>query len=116
MKFAVIQTGGKQYLIKPGDIIKVEKVDPAEIDSSGVKKPKKEGELLYFNEVLLAADGDKVQIGKPFLKNVKVSAEWLKEGKAKKISILRYKSKTRQTRKKGHRQMFTEVKIKEIKS
>ena len=85
MKFAVIQTGGKQYLVKPGDTIKIEKLP----------KPEKEGELLYFNDVLLIADGDKVQIGKPFLKDVKVSAELLKEGRLKKISILRYKSKTR---------------------
>ena len=104
MKFAVIQTGGKQYLVKPGDTIKIEKLP----------KPEKEGGLLYFNDVLLMADGDKVQIGKPFLKDAKVSAELLKEGRLKKISILRYKSKTRYKKKKGHRQMYTEVKIKDI--
>jgi len=104
MKFAVIQTGGKQYLCRPGDIIKIEKI----------KKPEKEGEFLYFDKVLLTADDDKVEIGKPFLTNMKVSAEWLGEGKAKKISILRYHSKTRHRRKKGHRQEYTRVKINNI--
>lgn len=103
-KFAVIQTGGKQYLVKPGDIIKIEKL----------AKPEKEGGVFYFDKVLLTADGDKIEIGKPFLENARVSAEWQKQGRAKKISILRYHSKTRHRRKKGHRQMFTEVRIKEI--
>lgn len=104
MDFAVIKTGGKQYLVKPGDIIKVEKL----------KKPEKSG-LIDFNEVLLVEKSGKIEIGKPYLKNVKVIAENEGEIRGKKITILRYHSKTRYRKKKGHRQTYTKVKIKEIK-
>jgi large subunit ribosomal protein L21 len=104
MKFAVIQTGGKQYIVKPGDTIKIEKL----------KKPKT-GSIFNFEKVLLIVDGNKINVGKPFLENAKVEGEWKKEGKAKKITVLRYKSKTRYSKKKGHRQPYTEVLIKNIK-
>lgn len=103
VKFAVIQTGGKQYIVKPGDTIKVEKL----------KKPEK-GSVFNFEQVLLMVDGDKISVGKPFLKDAKVEAEWKKETKAKKIKVLRYKSKTRYSKKKGHKQPYTEVLIKKI--
>ncbi|OHA12956.1 MAG: 50S ribosomal protein L21 [Candidatus Tagabacteria bacterium RIFCSPLOWO2_01_FULL_39_11] len=104
VKFAVIQTGGKQYIVKPGDVIKVEKLE----------KPKK-GSIFVFDKILLAVEGEKIIIGKPFLEKTRVEAEWKKEAKAKKITILRYKSKTRYSKKKGHRQPYTEVLIKNIK-
>ena len=103
MEYEVIKTGGKQYIVKPGDIIKVEKLE----------KPEK-GSDFDFNEVLLVSDGDKTTVGKPILEKAKVKAEWKEEGRAKKITILRYKSKTRYTKKKGHKQPYTEVLIKDI--
>ena len=104
-KFAVIETGGKQYLIKEGDIIKIERL----------KKPDENG-LLNFDKVLLYVEGGEIKIGKPYLTGLEIKADWLKEAKAKKIKILRYHSKTRRRRKKGHKQIYTQIKIKEIKN
>lgn len=96
--FAVIETGGKQYLVRPGDKIKVEKLE----------KPEK-GTVLNFDKVLLLVKGDDVKIGKPYLVGVKIKGEWQAEKRAKKITMVRYKSKTRRYRKQGHRQTYTEV-------
>lgn len=101
-KFAVIETGGKQYLVKTGDAIKIEKL----------KTAKEEGSILVFDKVLLIAEENGIKIGKPYIEGAKVEAEWQKEGRSKKIKILRYHSKTRERRRKGHRQAFTQVKIK----
>lgn len=98
--FAVIETGGKQYLVKSEEKLRVEKIE----------KPKK-GTAVFFDKVLLVAKGDDVKIGTPYVKGAKVKAEWLKEGRAKKITNVRYKSKTRQSVKKGHRQTYAEVVI-----
>lgn len=103
-KFAVINTGGKQYIVKEGQILKIEKLKNAEKDSD-----------VSFDQVLLVADRDKVKVGKPIIEGANVSAKVKSEGRAKKITILRYKSKTRSRKKKGHRQSFTEVIIQEIK-
>lgn len=103
-KFAVIETGGKQYLIKEGDTIKIEKL----------KKPDHEG-FLNFEKVLLYVQENEIKIGKPYLSGLEIKAAWLKDEKSKKIKILRYHSKTRRRRKKGHRQILTHIKIKEIK-
>jgi large subunit ribosomal protein L21 len=98
--FAVIETGGKQYLVRPGDRIKVEKLE----------KPKR-GSAFNFDKVLLLCKGKDVKIGAPYVKGAKIKAQWLAEKRAKKITIVRYKSKTRQSRKKGHRQVYTEAAI-----
>jgi len=99
---AVIKTGGKQYLVEPGDKIKIEKV-----------KSKKE---ISFKEVLLLEKNKKIEIGTPLVKGAKVSAKVLKEGKGKKVIIFKYKPKTRYKVKKGHRQPFTEVEITKIEA
>ena len=99
--FAVIETGGKQYLVRRGDKIKIEKIE----------KPAK-GNAVTFDKVLLVVKGKKVTLGQPYIKTAKVKAEWVDEKKAKKITNVRYKSKTRRNRKKGHRQIYTEVVIK----
>lgn len=101
---AVIKTGGKQYLVSPGDKIKIEKVN------------KKEGQEITFKEVLLVEKGRKLEIGNPFVKGAKVMGKVLSQGKAKKIIVLKYKSKTRYSVKRGHRQPFTEVEIAKIVS
>jgi len=100
---AVIKTGGKQYLVSPGQKIKVEKLD------------KKEGSEVSFNEVLLLEKQRKLEIGNPFVKGVKVTGKVLKQGKGKKIIVFKYKSKKRYKVKKGHRQSFTEIEITTIK-
>ncbi|MEA3344104.1 MAG: 50S ribosomal protein L21 [Patescibacteria group bacterium] len=99
---AVIKTGGKQYLVEPGDKIKIEKID--EDENKGV----------VFEEVLLVEKNKKIEIGMPLVKNAKVSAKILGQGKGKKIIIFKYKPKTRYKVKKGHRQLFTEVEITKI--
>ena len=100
-QFAVIKTGGKQYKVSSGTKIKVEKLSA-------------EGEGFVFDKVLLISDGDKVKIGKPYLEGSKVEAKVLKQARARKVIVFRYKSKTRQRKKKGHRQHFTEVEITKI--
>lgn len=97
---AVIKTGGKQYVVKEGDLLKVEKLEA------------KVGERVSF-EALLVADGINVQIGTPLLSN-KIEAEVVKQGVGKKISVVHYKPKVRHKNRSGHRQMFTEVKIGKI--
>jgi len=96
---AVIKTGGKQYLVKPGDKIKVEFLET------------EEGKEFSFDEVLLCDKDGKPQIGMPAVRGVKVTAKVLKQGKGKKLVIFKYKPKKRYKRKIGHRQMFTEVEI-----
>lgn len=100
--FAVIATGGKQYKVAPGEKIKVEKLDVAEGDS------------FKFEDVLLTADGDKVEIGAPLLKGAVVEAKVLKQGRAAKVTVFKFHSKTRYRKRKGHRQMFTELEIVKI--
>ena len=95
--YAVIETGGKQYLVKAGDILSIEKLEA------------KQGDTVTF-EVLLTAEGDSVNIGAPLLAG-KVTAEVVEQGKAKKIEVVHYKAKSRYTRREGHRQPFTKVKI-----
>mgnify|MGYP001602559645 FL=1 len=96
---AVIKTGGKQYLVSPGDKIKVEKLD------------KKEGAEIIFSEVLLVEKDKKIEIGNPKVKTATVEAKILKHDKGDKLIIFKYKAKKRYKRKIGHRQPYTEVEI-----
>lgn len=96
---AVIKTGGKQYLVEPGQKLKVEKLDAPE------------GEKIVFDEILLVADDKKIDVGTPLVRGAKVEAKVLKQGRRKKIIVFKYHSKTRYRKKKGHRQHFTEVEI-----
>lgn len=100
--FAVISTGGKQYLVGPGQKLRVEKLDA------------KEGGKVMFDEVLLISDGKKMEIGTPLVKGAKVEAKALKQGREKKVLVFKYHSKTRYRKKKGHRQPFTEIEIDRI--
>ncbi len=109
MEFAVIQTGGKQYIVKPGDVIKVEKL--AGYDD---KRPEK-GSKITFNEVLLVDDGDSTTVGAPFISGAKVMATLVEEGRDRKIAIHKYKPKVRYRKNMGHRQHYSMVKIDSIK-
>ena len=100
--FAVIKTGGKQYIVEPGIKLKIEKLEAAE------------GGAITFDEVLLVSDGKTAEIGMPTVKGAKVEADVLKQGRAKKIIVFHYHSKTRHRKKAGHRQPFTEIEIKKI--
>jgi len=96
---AIIETGGKQYVVSPGKKIQIEKL-PAEV---GVK--------FDFDKVLLISDNGKTEIGKPYLEGQKISAEILKQKRLPKITVFKYHSKTRYRKTKGHRQNVTEVKV-----
>ena len=99
---AVIETGGKQYKVKEGQTIKVEKLDKAE------------GAKVVFDTLLVAkADGSEVSIGRPLV-GQKVTGEISEQGTDKKTVVVKYKRKTRYLRTKGHRQLFTKVKIASI--
>ncbi len=101
---AVIKTGGKQYLVAPGQKIKIEKLETPE------------NQEVVFEDVLLLADGQEIKIGQPLVKSAKVTAKVLKQGRGKKITILKYKPKTRYKVKRGHRQFFSEVEIVRIEN
>jgi len=101
---AVIQTGGKQYLVMPGQRIKIEKLE------------KKEGDEIIFKQVLLLEKNKKLEIGDPLVNGAEVTAKVLKQGKAKKVIAFKYKAKKRYKVKKGHRQPFTEVEIVKIET
>jgi large subunit ribosomal protein L21 len=100
MKIAVLETGGKQYLVSDDKKIQVEKL------------PSAKGETFVFNKVLLISDGKKTEIGKPYLEGKQISGEIVEQKRLRKVTTLKYKSKTRYRRKKGHRQHVTVVKIK----
>jgi len=100
--FAVIKTGGKQYIVRPGDRIKVEKINA------------KVGETIEISEVLLVnKDGD-LKVGTPFVEGCKVRVSILEHGKSPKIIIFKKKPKKGYKRKRGHRQPYTLIEIKEI--
>ncbi len=103
MKFAVIKTGGKQYQVSEGDVLEVEKLPKAGDDGK-----------IIFDKVLLIEDGKATQIGVPYLDGAKVLAEFVADGRAKKISVVHYKAKVRFHKTSGHRQPFTKVKITSI--
>lgn len=104
MASAVIKTGGKQYLVSPGQKIKIEKIDA------------KEGKEIIFREVLLLEKGKKIEIGNPLVKGVRVIGKVLSQEKSKKVIVLKYKSKTRYKVKQGHRQPFTKIEILKIET
>jgi large subunit ribosomal protein L21 len=100
---AVIKTGGKQYQVAKGDVIKIEKLPEAE-----------EGKKVVFDTVLLLVDKDKVTVGNPTVAKAKVEATLVRNFKDKKIDVLKYKNKTRYRKHYGHRQQLAEVKIDKI--
>ena len=111
---AVIKTGGKQYLVSPGDKIKVEKISPRHL--KGAKKGEdKKNEEVVFDDVLLLEKENKLEIGKPKIEGAKVFARITEQGRREKVTIFKYKPKKRYKVKKGHRQPFTEVEILKIK-
>ncbi len=100
--YAVIETGGKQYRVQEGDVIRVEKLNIAD------------GETVKFDKVLLVAEEGKLNVGKPYVDGAVVEGLVEKQDKAKKIIIFKYKAKKDYRKKQGHRQPYTQVKIEKI--
>jgi large subunit ribosomal protein L21 len=99
--YAVVETGGKQYRVEKGSVIRVEKLNVPE------------GDKIVFDNVLLASNEGKVVAG-PDAGKVKVEGTVVRQGKAKKIVVFKYKPKKGYHRKKGHRQLFTEIRVDKI--
>ena len=100
--YAVIETGGKQYQVKAGDEVFIEKLN-AEADEKGT-----------FDKVMMVGDEGKTTVGAPYVEGATVSAKVLKNGKAKKITVFTYKPKKGEKTKIGHRQPYTKVQIEAI--
>ena len=99
---AVIVTGGKQYTVAEGDVLYIEKLN-AEAEA-----------VVKFDEVLAVLDGENSKIGAPVVEGAAVDAKVVKNGKGKKITVLKYKAKKNEKKKQGHRQPYTKVEITKI--
>lgn len=97
--YAVIKTGGKQYRVSEGDVLKVEKLDV------------EQGSTIDFDEVLMVANGDDIKIGAPIVEGSKVSATIEEHGRGKKIDIIKFKRRKHHMKRMGHRQAYTKLKI-----
>lgn len=97
--YAVIETGGKQYRVQEGDVIFVEKLDV------------EAGETVEFDKVLVVANDNGLNIGKPVVEGAKVEASVVEQGKGKKVIVFKYKAKKNYKKKQGHRQPYTKVVI-----
>lgn len=102
--YAVIQTGGKQYKVAPGDVVKVEKLEA------------KKGDTVEIKEVYLIADGDTMSVGKPTLASAMVTAEVVGEEKGEKLLIFKHRRRKGFRKTNGHRQNYTTIKVKDIKA
>ena len=102
--YAIIKTGGKQYRVKAGDVLKIESL-PVEV-----------GQTIDFSEVLLITDLEKVTLGNPLVKNGLVTAEVLAHGRHKKIKIIKFRRRKHHMKHMGHRQNYTQVKISAIQT
>ena len=102
--YAVVNSGGKQYKVQKGEILRIEKI-AGEV-----------GSPVTFDRVLMFSDGENVDIGRPVVEGVSVTGHIVEQGKAKKIIVFKYKRRKRYRRKKGHRQTFTAVKIDSIEA
>jgi large subunit ribosomal protein L21 len=100
--YAVIQTGGKQYRVEKGDVIKIEQLE------------NEAGQSVDFEQILMVSDGDVHKVGNPMLSGAKVTAEVLEHGRAKKILILKFRRRKHHMKRQGHRQNYTAVRITDI--
>ena len=97
--YAVFRSGGKQYRASKGEVLKLEKLDV------------EEGAKVSFDEVLLVGEGKDIKVGSPFLSGTKVSAKVLRQGRSKKVSVVKFRRRQNYLRQHTHRQFFTEVEI-----
>ena len=101
--FAIIATGGKQYLVAPGQVLTVEKL-----------AAQTAGDKIVFDQVLLVKNGEEIKVGTPTVSGASVNATSLGDGRGQKVVVVHYKSKVRYHKKAGHRQPFTKVKVDSI--
>ena len=102
--YAIIESCGKQYKVAEGDVVFFEKLDA------------EEGKKVSFDKVVLVSDGKKVEVGAPYVKDVKVEGKVIANGKAKKIIVYKYKAKKNYRKTQGHRQPYTKIEITSIKT
>jgi large subunit ribosomal protein L21 len=102
--YAVIETGGKQYRVSPGEVVKTEKL------SGNI------GDPVSFDKVLLTSDGENVKLGNPYLEDGMVTGHIARHGKDRKIIVFKYKRRKNYRKKQGHRQHFTLIKVEEIRA
>ena len=100
---AVFESGGKQHRVTEGEVLILEKLDAAM------------GEEITFDKVLLVGEGDSVRIGTPYVEGGQVTAEVMQQGRGQKVTIIKFNRRKNYRRKQGHRQLFTQVRIKDIK-
>ncbi len=100
--YAVITTGGKQYKVAPGDVVRVESLDA------------KKGDTIELKDVYMIADGDNVSVGKPTLPSAKVTAEVVEQGRGEKLLIFKHRKRKGFRKTTGHRQNYTAIKVKDI--
>ena len=100
--YAVIESGGKQHRVEPGEVLQLEKLDVAE------------GETVDFDRVMMVGEGEKVEIGTPYVDGGKVTAEVLGHGRGDKVTVIKMRRRKHYRRQAGHRQHYTEVKITDI--
>ncbi len=100
-KIAIIETGGKQYVVTQDSVLDVEKLSDA----------KQAGGKITFDKVLLVDDGSETKVGAPYVSGATVSAEFVEDGRDAKVTVVRYRQKSRYFKKKGHRQPYTKVRI-----
>lgn len=103
MKFAIIETGGKQYIVSDESRLTTEIIKDAKV-----------GESVTFDKVLLIDDGSSVTVGDPHIKGATIEASYDEEGKGKKVVVVKYKAKSRYHKKRGHRQPFAKVTVKKV--
>jgi len=101
--YAVIVSGGKQYRVQEGEVLKLEKL------------PVEAGSNVDFDRVLLVGNGDDLKIGAPVVEGAKVTAEVVQHGRAKKVEIIKFKRRKHHMKRQGHRQAFTELEVTGIK-
>jgi large subunit ribosomal protein L21 len=97
--YAVIKSGGKQHRVEEGEILRLEKLEAAT------------GEEVSFDNILMVGEGESVKIGTPYVEGSKVTAEVVKQGRANKVTIIKFNRRKHSRKQQGHRQWFTEVKI-----
>ena len=100
--YAIVESGGKQYKVEPGDIIRVEKL------------PGNKDDEVLFDKVLFVSDKEKIELGHPFIKDAKVKGKILNQGRSKKVVVFKFRRRKRYHKKRGHRQYLTTVKIENI--
>jgi len=100
--YAVIRTGGKQYRVSEGDVLRVERLN-AEV-----------GDTIAFDQVLLVGEGSDVRLGSPVLEGGRVEAKVRSQGRGRKVEIVKFRRRQNYKRQRGHRQYFTEVEVTSI--